>query len=230
MQNISRGTNFLDIGSSNTAITDINRQYDRLIISKENETYYSNYEEITDSTGSSIITFPTYPLNSSHGMVAPSQGQLLDNYVTTIDTSIVQWTNTNTKDERNAEVISQRIQEWLNERDLSKAITMDYQELKEYWIAIDNEIMIYNYGNGTFYLLEIPDIITSLINSNGVIYLGTEKGKIMEFDDEETTYNGEIINAEWQSRLLRFRRGVQKKNNANAMDYIKALGKNFTCY
>ena len=31
------GNNFIDVGSSNTAITDMNRQYDRLIISKENE-------------------------------------------------------------------------------------------------------------------------------------------------------------------------------------------------
>lgn len=205
------GNNFLDVGSSNMAITDISRQYDRVIISKESETYFASHEQITDPTGGTIINFPTYPLNSSHGMVAPAQGQLLDNYVTTIDSSIVMWTNTNTKDERNAEVISQRIQEWLNEKDLTKAITMDYQELKEYWLAVENQIMIYNYGNSTFYLLEIPVKITSLISHQGIIYLGTEKGEIMEFNEEETTYNGEIIDAIWESGFYDFEVEYKRK-------------------
>ena len=204
-------TNFLDIGSSNEAVTDISRQYDRLIINKETETYYATYEQITDTTGDSIVTFPVYPLNSSHGMVASGQGQLLDNYVTTIDSSIVMWTNTQTKDERNAEVISQRIQEWLNEKDLTKAITMDYQELKEYWLAVENQIMIYNYGNSTFYLLEIPENITNLISSNGIIYLGTENGEIMEFNEEETSYNGEIIEALWESGFYDFEVEYKRK-------------------
>jgi hypothetical protein len=176
------GNNFIDIGSSNTAVTSIDRQYDRIIISKENETYYATYEQITDTTGASIVSFPASPLNSSHGMVAPGQGQLLDNYVTTIDTSIVMWTNTQSKDERNAEIVSQRIQEWLNEKDLTKAITMDYQEDKEYWLAVENQIMIYNYGNSTFYMIEIPSLVNSLTSYDGVIYLGTANGEIMEFD------------------------------------------------
>lgn len=204
------GTDTLDIGSSNVAVTDISRQYDRLIISKENETYYATYDSITDSTGTPIITFPTYPLNSSHGMIAPAQGQLLDNYVTTIDSSIIMWTNTQSKDERNAQIISERIQEWLNDKDLSKAITMDYQELKEYWLAIDKEIMIYNYGNSTFYMLQIPEKITSLINYEGTIYFGSESG-IYEFRDDETTYDGKKIHSEWQAGFYDFEVEYKRK-------------------
>ena len=65
--------NFIDVGSSNEYVTDISRQYDRLIISKEHETYYATYEQITDPSDNMIVTFPTYPLNSSHGMVAKGQ-------------------------------------------------------------------------------------------------------------------------------------------------------------
>ena len=204
-------TNFIDVGSSNTAVTSIDRQYDRIIISKENETYYATYEQITDTTGASIVSFPASPLNSSHGMVAPGQGQLLDNYVTTIDTSIVMWTNTQSKDERNAEIVSQRIQEWLNEKDLTKAITMDYQEDKEYWLAVDNQIMIYNYGNSTFYLLEIPSVVSSLVSYEGTIYLGTTNGEIMEFNEDETTYNGEVIDAIWHSGYYDFELEYKRK-------------------
>ena len=204
-------TNFIDVGSSNVAVTDISRQYDRLIISKENETYYATYEQITDQTGNKIVTFPTYPLNSSHGMVAKGQGQLLDNYVTTIDTSILQWVNTQSKDERNVEIISERIQEWLNEHDLTKAVTTDYQELKEYWVAIDNEIMIYNYGNSTFYLLELPHDVSSLICNDGTVFMGTTDGKIMEFGEDVTAYDGEPIEAVWKSGFYDFEMEYKRK-------------------
>ncbi len=203
------GNNFIDLGSSNVAVTDIQRQYDRLIISKEDSTYYAGYEQITDTTGATIISFPVNPLNKAHGAIAYNQGQVLDNYVTTIDTSIVQWTNTESKDERNAQIISSKVEQLLNERNLSKAVTMDYQEAKEYWLAIDNEVLIYNYENQCYSLLSIADKITSFIVEDKVIYAGTENGKIVEFNEEYTTYDGEVIDAEWQSGYYDF--GVEEQ-------------------
>ncbi len=196
--------NLFDVGSSNTAVTDIQRQYDRLIISKEDSTYYASYEQITDTTGESIVSFPVSPLNKAHGAVAYNQGQVLDNYVTTIDTSIIKWVNTDTKDERNAQVISSKVEMWLNEKDLSKVVTLDNQKDKEYWIAIDKEILIYNYENDCYFLLQIPDKITSFIVKDDVIYAGTENGKIIEFGYDLTTYDNEVIDAEWQSGYYDF--------------------------
>lgn len=205
------GNNFIDIGSSNIAITDIQRQYDRIIINKEDSTYYSTYEQITDNSGESIVAFPVYPLNKSHGARPYNQGQVLDNYVTTIDTSIVQWTNTESKDERNAQIISQKVQTWLNEKDLSRAVTLDYQEEKEYWLAIDNEILIYNYENSCYSLAQLPVKITTFLSYKGIIYAGTENGKIIEFNKNATTYAGEIIKAEWQSGYYDFGIEEQRK-------------------
>lgn len=204
-------TNFIDVGSSNEAVTDISRQYDRLIISKESEAYYATYDVITDSAGEAIITFPVFPLNNSHGMVATGQGQVLDNYVTTLDYSgIIQWINTQSKDERNANIISEKVNEWLQERDLSKAITLDYQEEKEYWVAIDNEVLIYNYANGTFYILDFPDNVRTLCTHNGDIYMGTDTA-IMKFDEILTSYNGQLIDAEWQSGFYDFEAEYKRK-------------------
>lgn len=204
-------TNFIDVGSSNMAVTDISRQYDRLIVSKEAEAYYTTYDSITDTTGEAIITFPTYPLNTSHGMVAKGQGQLLDNYVTTIDASgVIQWTNTQSKDERNAQVISGRVNEWIQSKDLTKAVTLDYQEEKEYWLAIDNEVLVYNYANNTFYILEFTDNVRTLTSYTGIIYMGTDTS-IMEFSKNLTTYNGEIIDAEWQGGFYDFDMEYKRK-------------------
>ena len=197
-------TNFMDVGSSNDAVTDISRQYDRLIISKEKEAYYTTYDSITDTTGDTIVAFPTYPLNDAHGMVAMGKGQLLDNYVTTIDASgIIQWLSTNTKDERNASVISERVNEWLQERDLTKAVTLDYQEDKEYWVAIDNEVLVYNYANSTFFILDLPDSVETLATYKNEIYMGTSTS-IMKFSRKELTYNGNVIDAEWRSGFYDF--------------------------
>ena len=212
------GNNFMDIGSSNTAVTDIQRQYDRMIINKEDSTYYSTYEQITDNTEENIIAFSVYPLNKSHGARPYNQGQVLDNYVTTIDTSIVQWTNTESKDERNAQIISQKVQTWLNEKDLSRAVTLDYQEEKEYWLAIDNEILIYNYENSCYSLAQLPVKITTFLSYKGIIYAGTENGKIIEFSKDSTTYAGEIIKAEWQSGYYDF--GVEEQRKTMRVLWI----------
>lgn len=209
------GNNFMDIGSSNTAVTDIQRQYDRMIINKEDSTYYSTYEQITEEN---IIAFPVYPLNKSHGARPYNQGQVLDNYVTTIDTSIVQWTNTESKDERNAQIISQKVQTWLNEKDLSRAVTLDYQEEKEYWLAIDNEILIYNYENGCYSLAQLPVKITTFLSYKGIIYAGTENGKIIEFSKNATAYAGETIKAEWQSGYYDF--GVEEQRKTMRVLWI----------
>lgn len=212
------GNNFIDIGSSNTAVTDIQRQYDRIIINKEDSTYYSTYEQITDNTEENIIAFPVYPLNKSHGAKPYNQGQVLDNYVTTVDTSIVQWTNTESKDERNAQIISQKVQTWLNEKDLSRAVTLDYQEEKEYWLAIDNEILIYNYENGCYSLAQLPVKITTFLSYKGIIYAGTENGKIIEFSKNATAYAGETIKAEWQSGYYDF--GVEEQRKTMRVLWI----------
>ena len=204
-------TNFIDIGSSNMAVTDISRQYDRLIISKETEAYYATYSPITDTTGESIVTFPVYPLNDAHGMVAKGKGQVLDNYVTTIDASgIIQWTNTQSKDERNASVISGRVNEWLQERDLTKAVTLDYQEEKEYWLAIEKDVLVYNYANSTFYTLTFPDKVRTLTMHDGIIYMGTDTS-IMIFDKNLTAYNNNIIDAEWNGGYYDFEAEYKRK-------------------
>lgn len=204
-------TNFIDIGSSNNAVTDISRQYDRLIISKENEAYYCSYEPITDTEGNTIITFPTYPLNDAHGMVAKAKGQVLDNYVTTIDASgIIQWLSTNTKDERNASIISERINEWIQSKDLTKAVTLDYQEEKEYWVAIDKEIMVYNYANSTFYMLRLPDNVRTLTMYKNEIYMGTDTA-LMKWNKNKTTYNTLAIDAEWDSGFYDFEAEYKRK-------------------
>ena len=219
--------NFIDVGSSNYEVTDISRQYDRLIISKPNEAYYALYNPITDTTGETIITFPTYPLNDAHGMIAKGQGQVLDNYVTTVDYSgIIQWINTQSKDERNASIVSTKVAEWLQSRDMMNAVTLDYQEEKEYWVAIDKEVLVYNYANGTFYTLELPDYVRTLTMYQGSIYMGTNTS-IMKWQKNLTSFAGETIEAVWHSGYYDFEAEYKRKTMRVLWVTIKPQDKNY---
>jgi hypothetical protein len=63
------------------------------------------------------------------------------------------WTsNTGIEDERNATIVSDRIKISLQAADLSRAVTYDNQNEKEYWCAIDGKVYIWNYGNDTMYM------------------------------------------------------------------------------
>ena len=41
--------------------------------------------------------------------------------------------------------------------------------------------------------------------------MGTDNGEIMEFGEDETTYNGKVINAEWHSGFYDFEIEYQRK-------------------
>lgn len=100
----------IDIGPSNYAVTDLTRQYDRLLATTNHpEAYY-----LTISTETLTVALPggetatklvpsvaTFPLNEAHGNFAFGQGQVLNNYPVTLDKSgFTLWKATNVRDEK----------------------------------------------------------------------------------------------------------------------------------
>ena len=191
-------TYYRDIGSSEYSITSLIRQYDTLVIFKENESWYSNYDPLEDGDGNIVPDFPTYPLNDTKGNVAPGQVQLIDNDPFSIMEGIYQWRSTQIRDERNATYISDRVQDTLDDFTLSNAITVDWEKRAEYWLAIDNDIVAYNYRNNTFTTFTLASTPTSFIVVNDEMYFGTTLGQIMKFDTDELTFNGTAISASWE--------------------------------
>lgn len=201
--------NFVDIEDSSVSVMDIQRQYDRLVIFTNNKsTYYSYY---TDTNG--IISFPMFPINKAYGSIVYNQGQVLNNNIVTLDRgSIVEWRATNVKDERNANVISQKIQELLNDLDLSKAITYDNQRSKEYYIAIDNKVIIYQYENETYSYMELKHNVTCYVEKDCTLYFGTSTGEIMEISGDYTNFDGQVIDCYWEGGFYDFGAEYQRKN------------------
>jgi len=179
------------IGNGQYAITDIIKQYDRQKIFLENSSYYSYYEFYNG-----IVNFPCLELNESIGNQAYGQAQIINNSPITLYKGVYEWQASTVRDQTNATVISARVQDSLNNVDLSKAITFNRQKQGELWINIDSVVWIYNYFNNTWYLFD--DIAaTCFIEVNDVLYFGAN-GMINKFDKELRTHNGVAYIARWE--------------------------------
>ena len=204
----------VDVGPSNFALTDLTRQYDRLLATTSRpEAYYMTIgTEVLDVTLSDSSTakryvpsVSTFPLNEIHGNVAPGQGQLIDNYPVTIDKGgLTLWKATNVRDEKNMEDISQKIKHDLNSLDLDEMKTLDHQSENQLWFGYDNRIYLYNYFNKTFSRLRITDNFTVLSDLGNSVYMGLDDGKVVKWGDEFSDFDGDIINAHWEMNFSDF--------------------------
>lgn len=195
-------TAHIDIGPKNFAVTDLTRQYDRLLATTNKpEAYYLTISTeqlpVTLGDGSSTTRYvpavSTFPLNEVHGNVAPGQGRVLDNNpVTFEDGTIIQWKSTNVRDERNMEVISQKVKLDLDKISMSTIKTLDLQEYNQLWVMATSsgktKVWLYNYSNKTFSRLELPDIMNELWSLNGEVFMTSVDGKIVKFSKAFSTY------------------------------------------
>lgn len=204
----------VDIGPLNFAVTDLTRQYDRLLATTNKpEAYYLtiSMEQLPvtladNSTATRYVpSVSTFPLNEAHGNLAMGQGRVIMNYpVTFEDASIVLWKATNVRDEKNAEDIGQRIKLDLEKIPISSIKTLDLQERSQLWILYEKKAWIYNYYNKTFSRLEFPDTMTHICSSNGSVFMSTNENKLLKLDEAFETYGGETIEAYWEMNFSDF--------------------------
>ena len=204
----------VDIGPSNFALTDLTRQYDRLLATTNRpEAYYLTIgtETLTitlsdaSTTTRLVPSVSTFPLNEIHGNVAPGQGQLIDNYPVTLDrNALIMWKATNVRDERNMEDISQNIRLDLIRYNLSKFKTLDHQSENQLWFGVNGLIFIYNYFNKTYSRIKPLDDMVEFADLGNIVYTGTYEGKMMQWGEQYDTYNGKTINAHWEMSFSDF--------------------------
>ena len=204
----------LDIGPANFAVTDLTRQYDRLLATTNKpEAYYLTIstEQLPITLGGGETTtryvpsVGTFPLNEAHGNVAPGQGQLLNNYpVTFEDGAIIQWKATNIRDEKNMEEISQKITIDLERIPMRLVKTLDLQSRNQLWVIYEKKVWIYNYINKTFSRLILEDYVDNITSMNGNVYMSTTTGKVIKFSENFADYDGETIEAYWEMNFSDF--------------------------
>ena len=174
--------NFNDIGSDEYAVTDVVRQYDRQIIYKQNESFYSYYDAYTDTSNVTYVVFPVFTLNQVKGNVAYDQVRLVNNNPYSIFDGIQEWIATNVRDERNAVYISKRVQPDLDLVDLTTAITVDYEKNWEYMICVGSVVWIHNYRLDVWYKYNLLDTPNFMYVYQNELYFCTDN-TIMKFDD-----------------------------------------------
>ncbi len=203
----------VDIGPSNFSLTDLTRQYDRLLATTNRpEAYYLTIGmeqlpvTIADKqTTRYVPAVSTFPLNEVHGNVAPGQGQLLNNYPVTLDrNALIQWKATNVRDEKNMEDISQRIKQDLNDLDLKAFKTLDFQPENQLWFGSNNRIYIYNYYNKTFSRIRLLDDFNELSALGNSVYMAMLDGRVVKWGEEFQTFDGETIRAHWEMNFSDF--------------------------
>ena len=209
---------YMDVGISNTAVLDFVRHQTKLVVNKEDGVHIGSYELLTDTTGTLIVSFPTAPLSDvatkPYGQVRTCNG-----YPIFVGESIRRLESTSVQDERNTPIISARIQNDLDKVDLSTAITVDYENRWEYWLAVGKTVWIYNYQLDVYSKLELAHTPTSFIVINGVLYMGTTDGYIMKFSEDYEDFNGEDIAWKFEMNFYDFGASYIEKT----LNYLSAL-------
>ena len=215
-------TAHVDVGPSNFALTDLTRQYDRLLATTNRpEAYYLTIGTenlsvtLVDNTQTTrlVPSVSTYPLNEIHGNIAPGQGQLIDNYPVTIDrNSLSLWKATNVRDEKNMEDISQRIKEDLVSLDMTTFKTFDYQSTNQLWFGYNKNYYIYNYYNKTFSRLKLSHNMTGYSDVKDILYSCDDEGKLYKWSERFNTFDGETINAHWEMNFDDFGASYLRKS------------------
>ena len=203
-----------DIGPSNFAVTDLTRQYDRLIATTNKpEAYYLTLSteqlQVTLANGESATRYvpsvKTLPLNEAHGNIAMGQGRVLMNYpVTFEDSGIIMWKATNVRDEKNAENISAKIKKDLDGISISGIKTLDLQEYNQLWVIYGDRAWVYNYINKTYSRLQFKATMTNITSLNGNVYMSTTDGKVVRFSRNYNDYDNETIDAYWEMNFADF--------------------------
>lgn len=203
--------NYTDVGTNQYAITDIVLHYDRQIIfTNGGQSFYTTSSLVKDINGIERPSYTVLPLNDAIGNVAPNQVQVIQNSPISIQNQLYNWTSSNVRDERNANTISKLIQPSLDQVDLTKAITFDYQEKSEYWLCVGEKAWIWNYSNNTWYMYDNVPATCFLVIERG-LYFGTSDGRIVKFDEEKRNDNGNSINCIWEMAFFDFNRETYYK-------------------
>jgi hypothetical protein len=193
--------NFTLVGSDEFAITDIVPHYSRQIISKQDRTHFSYAEW---NATAQAWDYPVFDLNEAVGNEAYNGVQIVKNSPVSIyKGSWWLWSNTDTEDERNADIISERLRESLSELDLSTAVTFDNQREKELWVNVGSNVYIWNYDNNTMYIYSNISG-TCFLDVDGTIYYGSQ-GTIERFEGTCEVTDDEVITGfqDWDTMELR---------------------------
>ena len=212
--------NVAHVGDENTPITAMIRHYDRLLCFKLDSAWAIGYSQVTLADGWVTAGFYVAPINRSVGNCAPGQAVLVENRPRTLDgRSVVEWKSTSSSgningDERNAERVSQRVDETIRTFDLATAKTFYDKYAHEYYvIGADGTALVHGIDADAWYVYT-NFAAKCLINYMDELYFGTADGYLRHFSTLYFSDEGEAIDAYWESGSMPFAADFQRKYSA----------------
>ena len=212
--------NVAHVGDENTPITAMIRHYDRLLCFKLDSAWAIGYSQVTLADGTVTAGFYVSPINRSVGNCAPGQAVLVENRPRTLDgRSVVEWKSTSSSgningDERNAERVSQRVDETIRTFDLETAKTFYDKYAHEYYvIGADGTALVHGIDADAWYVYT-NFAAKCLINYMDELYFGTADGYLRHFSTQYFSDEGEAIDAYWESGSMPFAADFQRKYSA----------------
>lgn len=215
------------VGDANTPVTAMIRHYNRLLAFKPDSAWSVGYDTITLADGTVTAGFTVTPVNRSIGNCAYGQAQLVQNRPRTLDgRSVIEWRATGssgnvTGDQRNAERVSQRVDQSIRRFDLARARTFYDKFAHEYYvIGEDGTAIVQNLDVDAWYVYTGLDA-TCMINYRDELYYGTRDGALRHFSDRYFSDNGAVIDALWESGAMSFSEDFRRKYAATVWIGIK---------
>lgn len=208
--------NEIAIGDSNTPITALIRQYSRLMAFKAGGSAWSiYYDTVTLADGSVTAGFYCNGVNRSIGNDALGQAVLVENKPRTVDgRSIYEWQSASggyiTNDQRNAQRVSQKVENTLLGFDLAESVMFFDKINHEFYCIYDGTAVVQNTENDAWYIYtNFPAV--ALIVHKDELYFGTALGDLRRFSDDYTSDAGAEIDAYWESGSMSFDRDYMLK-------------------
>lgn len=217
----------MQVGSANAPLTGMVKYYDRLMSYKaDGGAYSTTYEVTTLPDGTVVPGFKTVSVNKEIGNEAAGQVRLVQNVPRTLwQGNLYGWTYYNyaSRDERNAKLLSQRVQQSLSLADPAKVYCFDDDSKQEYYLFLNDEagtVLVNNYQVDAWYLYtSLP--VTCAARLGDELLLGMSDGRLVRMHERYPNDGGSPIDARWVSGSMDFGRSYQRKTSPELWVSVK---------
>lgn len=210
--------NEITVDFSNTPITALIRDYNRLLVYKLDGVGAITYDTMTLADGKVTAGFCLHTVSREFGNEAMGQVVAVGNYPRSVSRgSIYEWrvSSASYRDERYAKCVSQKVARTLAAADLTKAIACDDEKNKTYYLFLNDEqgtVLVNRYALDVWTVYNCAlavNITQGFVFEDKVMFVS--EGEVFAFDpgaslDDDRDPAGEkvAIQAVWESGYMAF--------------------------
>ena len=209
----------IQVGDLNSPLTGMVKHYDRLLAFKTDGAHVIEYSAVTLADGSIVPGFYQAPLNREIGNDAVGQVRLVYNFPRTVFAgALYDWklASSSVRDERNARMISQRVQQSMEAADMEKVFTFDNDRTQEYMVFLNDEagtVIVHRYIGDVWYKYTNFPVVSACHHKDHA-YFGTSDGRVMMLDEEVRSDDGQPIDAMYVTGAMDFGADYRRKHSS----------------